>query len=278
MAQMREWLKIQAKYQKILKSKERGLKLNYKQAYKELDGILKGIYEEFEVDGQVDFDKYLRYRRTRELDSITATVMSRLYISNKKLIEELLEDILRNTRRSAFEVMQGHIRTIRPISKTFDTKKIINQSVAGKVWSERAKQSNDNLHYDVIGTINKGLENGQTYTQTAKELKKRFGKDINKAVATARTESHRVIETTKFETMEEIAKQVKMTKTWHTVKDERVRSSHQAMEGVTIPIDEEFILPSGNTCLRPSETGDPAEDINCRCYLSFDVDLSDKNE
>lgn len=277
MPKMREWLKIQSKYQKILKSKEKGLKLNYRKAYKELDEILRGIYEEFETNGQIDLDRYLRYRRTRELDSITANLMANLYISNKKVIEALLDDILTNTRQSAFKVIQGQIPTIRPINKTFDKEKIINKSVAGKVWTERAKQANNNLHYDVIGAINKGLENGQTYTQTAKELKKRFGKDINKSVATARTESHRVIETTKFETMEEISKQVKMTKTWHTVKDERVRSSHQSMEGVTIPIDEEFTLPSGNTCLRPSETGDPAEDINCRCFLSFDVDLSDKS-
>lgn len=277
MPKMREWLKIQAKYQKILKSKEKGLKLNYRQAYKELDEILRGIYEEFEVDGQVDFDRYLRYRRTRELDSITANLMANLYISNKKVIEALLDDILTNTRQSAFKVIQGQIPTIRPINKTFDKEKIINKSVAGKVRTERAKQAKSNLQYDVIGTINKGLENGQTYTQTAKELKKRFGKDINKSVATARTESHRVVETTKYDTMEEIAKQVKMTKTWHSVKDERVRSSHAAMDGVTIPFEDDFTLPSGVTCPRPGETGEAAEDINCRCYLSFDVVKEEEN-
>lgn len=271
MTKLRDWIRIQTKFQKILKSKEKSLKLNYKKTYQELDSILKDIYEEFEVDGQIDLDRYLRYRQTKQLDFTTARLMRDLLLSNEEVIKGLLNEILINTRDSAIKTIGDDLRVIRPIKKSFDTEKIINKSVAGKVWTERAKQANNNLHYDVIGTINKGLENGQTYTQTAKDLKKRFGKDINKSVATARTESHRVVETTKFDTMEEISKEVKLTKTWHTVKDERVRSTHAPMDGVTVPMDEDFTLPSGATCPRPGETGDPAEDINCRCFLSYDV-------
>ena len=277
MANLKDRLKIQTKFQKILKSKEKDLKLNYKKAYKDLEEIVKKIYEEFEVDGQIDLDSYLRYRQTRQLDATTAHLMTSLYIANEEVIDKLLREILENTRKSAIRTMADGKRVINPINKTFDTEKIINKSVAGKVRTERAKQAKSNLQYDVIGTINEGLENGQTYTQTAKELKKRFGKDINKSVATARTESHRVVETTKYDTMEEIAKQVKMTKTWHSVKDERVRSSHAAMDGVTIPFEDDFTLPSGVTCPRPGETGEAAEDINCRCYLSFDVVKEEEN-
>lgn len=271
MTRLKDWLKIQARLKKELAEAEKGLKGNYKKAYKELDLMLKDLYEEFEVEGQVDIDRYLRYRQTRQLDAATARLLQDLLISNDRLLNDFLRQTVINTRESATKTIQGDIRTIRPIAKTFDTEKIIKKSIAGNTRGERLKHCNNELKYQAMAEINKGLENGYTYTQTAKNLKKRFGKDISKTYQIARTESHRVVETSKFETMEEISKEVKMTKTWHTVKDERVRSTHAPMEGVTIPIEEDFDLPSGASCPRPGETGDPAEDINCRCFLSFDV-------
>lgn len=41
------------------------------------------------------------------------------------------------------------------------------------------------------------------------------------------------------------------------------------MEGVKVPDDEEFVLPSGARCLYPKDTGVPSEDINCRCHVEY---------
>lgn len=41
------------------------------------------------------------------------------------------------------------------------------------------------------------------------------------------------------------------------------------MEGVKVQYNEEFVLPSGATCLYPKDTGVPSEDINCRCYVEY---------
>lgn len=49
-------------------------------------------------------------------------------------------------------------------------------------------------------------------------------------------------------------------KTWHTAGDSRVRPSHQALNGLTIAIDE--IFPNGE--IVPGEAT-----INCRCRLSY---------
>ena len=81
-----------------------------------------------------------------------------------------------------------------------------------------------------------------------------------------------------------------MVKTWHTMKDERVRPQrvyktksgwkqgkskgkydYQKMEGVQVPINEEFTLPSGAKTQAPGKSGVAGEDINCRCFLSYDV-------
>lgn len=61
-------------------------------------------------------------------------------------------------------------------------------------------------------------------------------------------------------------------KTWRTMLDDRVRDSHDYLEGTKLEIDEEFYTYNGNHTLFPGQFGVGEEDVNCRCYaqLSFD--------
>jgi len=56
-------------------------------------------------------------------------------------------------------------------------------------------------------------------------------------------------------------------KTWASMEDEFVRDSHASMNGVTIPIDEDFIV-DGKSMSGPGDAdGGPEEICNCRCTL-----------
>ncbi len=60
-------------------------------------------------------------------------------------------------------------------------------------------------------------------------------------------------------------------KTWETVGDNRVRNSHVEVEGLTIPIEEPFVL-QGGLMLAPHDLSmgaDESEVILCRCTLSY---------
>lgn len=60
-------------------------------------------------------------------------------------------------------------------------------------------------------------------------------------------------------------------KTWETVGDNRVRNSHEEVEGLTIPIEEPFVL-QGGLMMRPHDASlGVSEDelILCRCSLSY---------
>lgn len=61
-------------------------------------------------------------------------------------------------------------------------------------------------------------------------------------------------------------------KTWRTMLDDRVRDSHDYLEGTKLEIDEEFYTYNGNHALFPGQFGVGEEDVNCRCYaqISFD--------
>lgn len=60
-------------------------------------------------------------------------------------------------------------------------------------------------------------------------------------------------------------------KTWNTVGDNHVRYSHEEVEGLTIPIDELFVL-QGGLLAYPHDVShgcDSSEVSGCRCSLSF---------
>ena len=73
-----------------------------------------------------------------------------------------------------------------------------------------------------------------------------------------------------FEFQDAIATGKRM-KTWHTMRDRRVRKTHTEVEGVTIPIDEPFAV--GDSFLMfPTDTSlgaSPDEIVNCRCSVTY---------
>lgn len=58
-------------------------------------------------------------------------------------------------------------------------------------------------------------------------------------------------------------------KTWHTMLDNRVRDSHEYLEGMVKPMNEPFYTYNGNSAMYPRSFGEPSEDIGCRCYLTY---------
>lgn len=64
-------------------------------------------------------------------------------------------------------------------------------------------------------------------------------------------------------------------KVWDTAGDDRVRHSHEEMDGQTVGIDEPFVTPSGARMMHPHDgsLGAPAKElIMCRCRVRYDID------
>ena len=60
------------------------------------------------------------------------------------------------------------------------------------------------------------------------------------------------------------------SKTWNTMMDERVRDTHDPLEGVTVPIDGKFVTWDGDEADAPCGFTRPENSINCRCWLTFE--------
>lgn len=257
---------------KLIKKHERGVKQDYKAAYRRLRNKLQKIYADYEDedDGvKISIDKF------KALDREAARIIAQMYKGNEKAVQNTLESVLNTSYKSVNTITSKY--NIEAIARKIDANNIIKKQVAGHIWTDRIKKYGADFVYDVHGIIHQGLDNGDTYTTTARKLKERFGKDIGNTMRIAKTESARVLEDSKYQAFNDLAnnENVQVFKIWHTMGDEAVRDTHDAMEGVKVAYDEDFILPSGAKCQYPKGTGVAAEDINCRCYVEYVTELKD---
>ena len=60
-------------------------------------------------------------------------------------------------------------------------------------------------------------------------------------------------------------------KTWVTMADDRVRETHQSIEGVTIPIDKRFYTIDGDSARYPGDFSLPQNVVGCRCRIELSM-------
>ena len=62
---------------------------------------------------------------------------------------------------------------------------------------------------------------------------------------------------------------IPVLKTWRTVGDDRVRDTHDDLEGTTILMGERFQTFDGDSALMPGGFGKAENNVNCRCWLDY---------
>lgn len=117
-----------------------------------------------------------------------------------------------------------------------DVMETVDKKVAGKTWRERTEEY---------------FANGGT------------GDDL---VRIADTEMHRIANTAALDTAKAAGAK---NKTWVTMLDDKVRETHDYLEGVTVGIDDEFITYDGDRATAPGLFSLASNNVNCRCELLF---------
>ena len=131
--------------------------------------------------------------------------------------------------------------------------------------------TNDNLNSDWKPTIEEvtstvDAEVADKTWRTRVEDYFSNGGSVDDLVRIAETETHRIANTAALATAKEAGAKFK---TWVTMMDDRVRETHDYLEGTTVEINEEFFTYDGAHAPAPGMFGVPEEDINCRCELIF---------
>lgn len=132
--------------------------------------------------------------------------------------------------------------------------------------NEAGRQLDAEIMPDIVD-IQKALEkriDGKDYKDRLNEyFDSGTSADINRVLE---TDMHRIFNTGLWDTA---IKNGATHKTWQTMNDERVRDTHQYLQGVTIPIEAEFYSFRGGKTMYPGQWGIAEEDCNCRCWVTF---------
>lgn len=174
-----------------------------------------------------------------------------------RIVDKYLEttDVkITDTDRYSKEVIDKAIKTATQIQET-TVKNVLTPTVKG---SKSAVDDSDDIRNLIIAGI--AFSSALVGTEA---FKRWFSEE--RANMIALNESNWIYNHEEF--FEALAR--KKTKTWHTALDEKVRFTHMAVEGVTIPVDEYFTVGNSKMLYPLDYTADISETANCRCSLSY---------
>ncbi len=198
-----------------------------------------------------DVIKYFQEQQERVLKNTKALDTSLEVKLAKGLLLTYLQNIINDGGNTAL------------INQGLDPNFTINSAIASAIdkqaefFATEINETTQNKLSDILKSSTDRKEQEKMIT----ELYDGFTK--NRAKTIARTETHRAYQDGTYQGLRQAGVDFK---TWVSAFNNS-REDHMDMDGTRIGIDEDFILPSGNTCQYPGETGDPADDINCQCSL-----------
>lgn len=95
---------------------------------------------------------------------------------------------------------------------------------------------------------------------------------IERIAVVAETETHRAINDGELDAGHEYERthpNVTLYKRWRTMMDDRVRDTHDFLEGATVPLDARFYTFDGDSALKPGGFMLPENNVNCRCDIEL---------
>ena len=257
-----------------LKELEDTFREEYNKYLSDINGYIDDIYNEYEDNnGDIDYtlligtllltrtkgnikniNSSLQSFKLAELNNFFSTVYDAGFNGNKELFEKEIGQLLN--------------ANIDKVKKN----KFISNPIAGATTAERMERNKNQLDFKASQTLENSLQENKTATQTKKEVKKVYDSDFNNANLIAEAKGHRIVEEGKKALAAAVISQgIEPTKTWESMEDSKVRPAHNLLNGTTIPIDQDFISENGGKGPAPGQMGVAADDINCRCFLSYNI-------
>lgn len=279
---------------------EKGIRKSYKELLANLRHFVSDEYAELSEDDKLTYAiLQQKGEYTRFLEE-TEKIINASTPEASKQVKKLVNDVYKLCYNGMVEAvnkssdladLKKELKGVRAVTPAV-VKEAVENPIAGLTLSDTLEKRRKEVVYEIKQAISVGLVNGDRYSTMAKRITERVDMGYRKAVTIARTEAHRVREAGFHDSATEINDALsngvtakRMYKTWKSMQDERVRktnkANHRKMDGVSIPVDEEFDLGHGVKAKAPAQSGDAANDINCRCFLKYelkDVEEKDKHE
>lgn len=235
----------------------------------------------------------IRAEFDRQRDSVLAAVQAAgegekpsraaLKIDTAASTKALAEAMAPHMKLSVYAGNEIEGKLIRDLSKKFDPVHRKDPSRIDKWVSKNAFKWAGEMNATTLARIDKiiedGLANGESISEISEALSEAF--DVERDYRTDRAAQTEVIASLNQGALEAYQDNPQVQgKGWLATEDEATRDSHRQAGAVynelnPIPVNEPFQV--GNAAgLAPGQTGDPSEDINCRCSI-FPVVIPQEN-
>ena len=195
--------------------------------------------------------------------------MKVLHSKNFNTVDEYLKECYEQAHIGTLFDLQGQgIPLILPLDQEQMISAItLNSKLSAPLYNALGYNV-DALKLDVLREISRGIAQGLSYQEMARNLKNVTNVDYNKTLRIAKTEGHRIQQEATYNVQKRaIAKGAKVVKQWDSTLDGKTRPTHRALDGQIVGVDEYFKSESGYKALYPGNFGIPSEDCNCRCCL-----------
>ena len=83
------------------------------------------------------------------------------------------------------------------------------------------------------------------------------------------TEAHRDYNTGIYDAGSTSGKRLK--KKWNTMKDWKVRETHEFLEGMIVGLNDRFYTDDGDSALAPGGFALPENNVGCRCWITLEI-------
>lgn len=256
---------------KRLGSYEKTLRRAYMSLLKDMNHVISNTYAKLDDDDLIN--SLMKYHRKDNVEqTLTSLINEFSKAKYKGMYDQLREQLLFAYQYyyTGLTEVSGRKYKLLPLKKEWLTATIENE-IAGLSLKETLQRDRQNIIYSLKSNLIQGVNRGESFSTMAKRMQKVVNNDYQKAVRIARTETHRVKEAGTYESALKGEKAgIKQVKTWNSSNDGRTRKEHRRLDGKTIPLDEYFRVGSAKA-LKPGDTGRAEHDINCRCFLTYEI-------
>lgn len=246
----------------------------YSLALKEIRSYMADVYAKYGTPDGLPYSEMQKYNRMKTFEEEIKGILYELTGKNAKTLEQTLKDIYELSYYStgfALETESQVKLSYAMISEEMVVAAVQNP-ISGLTLNERLEKNRADLVYKVKQEITQGLILGESYQKIAKRLKDSFEGDVQKAIRVAQTESHRVKNEGRYNSMQQAqAKGIELKRVWVSTLDSKTRDRHRRLDGQTVDMDEPF-TSRGVKAMYPGGFGVAAEDINCRCTFISEID------
>lgn len=284
---------------------EKEIRKLYKATLKDLQQFMSQTYVQYAEDDKLTFAMLQKAgydaRFLEEIEQRLNLSTPKAAAELRKLVEEtykaaydgMAQGVLKASDGSLSDIFEGAI-AITPEQ----IKAAVENPVSGLTLTDTLEKNRKEIIYNIKQVVGVGLMNGDRYTTMAKRIAEHVDGDYRKAIRIARTEAHRVREAGNIDAAVKVDAEMqkgktgmRMVKVWRSMKDERVRpqrswktkkgwkrsmgsgpENHIKLDGQTVLASEPFDMGhSGLKAMAPGQSGNAGDDINCRCYASYEM-------